>query len=140
MIDIKRFKYSNKKLMRKAFDIRKEVFVVEQNVDPKEEYEFEEESIHFILFANSTACATARYRRTKEGIKLERFAVIKLKRGKGYGLLILKAILEDLQENVELKYLHAQVQVVPFYEKVGFKKRGELFEEAGIMHYKMIIP
>ena len=63
-----------------------------------------------------------------------------MKRGKGYGLLILKAILEDLQENVELKYLHAQVQVVPFYEKVGFKKRGELFEEAGIMHYKMIIP
>lgn len=140
MIDIKRFKHSNKKLMRKAFDIRKEVFVVEQNVDPKEEYEFEEESIHFILFANSTACATARYRRTKEGIKLERFAVIKLKRGKGYGLRILKAILEDLQENVELKYLHAQIQVVPFYEKVGFKKRGELFEEAGIMHYKMIIP
>ena len=81
----------------------------------------------------------ARYRRTKEGIKLERFAVIKSKRGKGYGLLILKAILEDLQENMELKYLHAQVQVVPFYEKVGFKKRGELFEEAGIMHYKMII-
>ena len=139
MIDIKRFKYSNKKLMRKAFDIRQEVFVVEQNVDPKEEYEFEEESIHFILSYNRKSCATARYRKTKEGMKLERFAVLQSERGKGYGLLILKAILDDIKDNSELKYLHAQVQVVPFYEKVGFKKLGNLFEEAGIMHYKMTI-
>jgi predicted GNAT family N-acyltransferase len=37
------------------------------------------------------------------------------------------------------KYLHAQVQVVEFYEKVGFKKIGEKFDEVGIMHYQMIL-
>ena len=39
----------------------------------------------------------------------------------------------------ELKYMHAQMQVIPFYEKIGFKKIGDSFEEAGIMHYKMIL-
>ena len=139
MISIKRFTFSNNDLIQKAFKIRQEVFVIEQEVDPKEEYEFEEDSIHFLLFNNKNPCATARHRKTRNGIKLERFAVLKSERGKGYGLAILNAILEDLKDEQELKYMHAQVQVVPFYEKVGFKKIGELFEEAGIMHYKMII-
>ena len=45
----------------------------------------------------------------------------------------------DLSYLKEIKYLHAQVQVVEFYEKVGFKKIGEKFDEVGIMHYKMIL-
>ena len=53
-------------------------------------------------------------------------------------MMILKEILRDLKDIDKTKYLHAQVQVVDFYKKVGFKKTGKLFEEAGIMHYKMI--
>jgi predicted GNAT family N-acyltransferase len=34
-------------------------------------------------------------------------------------------------------YLHAQIQVVDFYEKLNFIKEGDLFEEAGIKHYLM---
>ncbi|MEE2954057.1 MAG: GNAT family N-acetyltransferase [Bacteroidota bacterium] len=138
MITIERFTFQDKYLINQAFSIRNEVFVIEQAVDKEEEYEFEEESIHFILFENNKACATARYRETKNGIKLERFAVLKEDRGKGYGMQILLKMLEDIQEINKTKYLHAQVQVVPFYEKVGFKKVGRIFEEAEIMHYKMI--
>ena len=57
--------------------------------------------------------------------------------GKGYGNHVLQAILKDLKDYTGLIYMHAQVQVLPFYEKLGFKKEGEIFEEAGIMHYKM---
>ena len=35
-------------------------------------------------------------------------------------------------------YLHAQLQAIPLYEKHGFVKVGEMFEEATIKHYKMI--
>jgi predicted GNAT family N-acyltransferase len=35
--------------------------------------------------------------------------------------------------------MHAQQQVIPFYEKLGFVKEGDIFEEAGIMHYKMTL-
>ena len=139
MIEIKKILFADKENMKKCFSIRKEVFIEEQRCDPKDEYENEEESIHFLLIHNNIECATARYRETNKGIKMERFAVLKAQRGKGYGLLILKAIIEDISEIKSLKYLHAQVQVVEFYEKAGFKKIGEKFDEVGIMHYKMIL-
>ena len=134
---IKKFTFSNKPLREKAFSIRHKVFVIEQDCPEDLEYEFEEESTHFLLFEDKIPLATARYRKTNKGFKLERFAVLKSARGKGYGMQILKAILYDLNNKKEVKYMHAQKQVISFYEKVGFKKVGDLFEEAGIMHYKM---
>jgi predicted GNAT family N-acyltransferase len=125
--------------MQKCFEIRKDVFVNEQQCDPKDEYEFEEESTHYLLSEKNIPLATARYRKTENGIKMERFAVLKSKRGKGYGIKILKKMILDLSHSKLTKYLHAQVQVVKFYEKVGFKKIGGKFDEVGIMHYKMIL-
>ena len=138
MIEIKKVLFGDKDI-EKCFNIRKEVFVKEQKCDPKDEYENEEESIHFLLIDNNEPVATSRYRKTQFGIKMERFAVLPSKRKKGYGLKILNFMIKDLSNNKEVKYLHAQVQVVGFYEKVGFKKIGEQFDEVGIMHYKMIL-
>ena len=137
MIEIKKFTFDNKNLMNEAFAIRHEVFVVDQNCPADLEYEFEEESTHFLVIVNNTAVATARHRKTKKGYKLERFAVFESERGKGYGNHVLTAILKDLRDYAGLIYMHAQEQVLPFYEKLGFKKEGGVFEEAGIMHYKM---
>ena len=137
MILIKKFTFENKHLREKAFKIRHKVFVIGQNCPEDLEYEFEEESTHFLLFEDEVPLATARHRKTEKGFKLERFAVLKAARGKGYGMQILQAILHDLKDKKEVKYMHAQQQVIPFYEKVGFEKVGDLFEEAGIMHYKM---
>ena len=139
MILIKKITFENKIEMQKCFEIRKDVFVNEQQCDPKDEYEFEEESTHYLLSEKNIPLATARYRKTENGIKMERFAVLKSKRGKGYGIKILKKMILDLSHSKLTKYLHAQVQVVKFYEKVGFKKIGGKFDEVGIMHYKMIL-
>jgi len=40
----------------------------------------------------------------------------------------------DMKQKI---YLHAQIQTVDFYQKLSFEKDGEIFEEAGIKHYKM---
>jgi len=137
MIEIKKFRFKDENLMKEAHRIRYEVFVIGQNCPEELEWEFEEESTHFLLIENDIPLASARHRKTEKGYKLERFAVLSEARGKGYGMLILKAILEDIKESNALKYMHAQEQVTPFYEKVGFEKSGKIFEEAGIMHYKM---
>ena len=137
MVEIKKFRFKDENLMKKAHEIRHEVFVIGQNCPEELEWEFEEESTHFLLIEDNIPIATARHRKTDNGFKLERFAVLSQARGKGIGMLILKAILEDIKESKSLKYMHAQEQVIPFYEKVGFEKSGDLFEEAGIMHYKM---
>ena len=139
MIEIKKFKSKEKELMKTAHAIRYKVFVIGQKCPANLEWEFEEESTHFLVIDNKEAVATARHRMTTNGYKLERFAVLNNKRGKGYGHMILNAILKDLKAYNGLIYMHAQSDVIPFYEKVGFKKEGKEFEEAGIMHFKMIL-
>jgi len=139
MIEIKKFPFSDKENLEKAFSIRKEVFVVEQRCPPDLEYEFEEDCIHFLLKENGEAIVASRYRKTDKGIKLERFAVLKEHRKKGLGHKILQFMLDDLNNFDGKIYMHAQVDVIPFYEKMGFVKHGDLFEEANIMHYKMTL-
>ena len=139
MVDIKKFTFSDESLMKKAHEIRHEVFVIGQNCPEDIEWEFEEESTHFLVFDNKEAVSTARHRKTKNGYKLERFAVLESKRSNGYGHIVLKAILEDLSKFKGNIYMHAQLDVIPFYEKMGFEKEGDLFVEANIMHYKMVL-
>lgn len=139
MIAIKKFQFEEKELMQIAHAIRNEVFVIGQNCPTNLEWEFEEDSTHFLIFDNNKAVATARHRKTKNGYKLERFAVLETLRGRGYGHIVLKAILDDLKNSNEVIYMHAQSEVLPFYEKMGFKKEGNEFKEAGIMHFKMTL-
>jgi predicted GNAT family N-acyltransferase len=139
MIEIKKFQFNEKKLMQIAHTIRHEVFVIGQNCPANLEWEFEEESTHFLILENNKAIATARHRETINGYKLERFAVLDAVRSKGYGHIILKAILNDLKDFKGMIYMHAQSEVLPFYEKMGFSKAGDEFEEAGIMHFKMTL-
>lgn len=128
-----------------AFAIRRIVFVEEQQVDAREEYdEYEVSSKHFLARADGTPCGTARWRRTSNGIKLERFAVLSDYRGQGVGKALVRAVLDDVfsqqPEPIEKIYLHAQVTAVPLYAGFGFVAVGPMFEEAGIQHYKMVLP
>lgn len=126
----------------KAFEIREEVFVVEQQVAAEEEFdEFEDESHHFAaLDEHDESIGSARWRFTDKGIKLERFTVKKSYRGKGLGTAIVQAVMDDIAELAEpgtYLYMHSQLDAVPLYAKFGFEKKGDQFDECGIMHYLM---
>ncbi len=122
-----------------AFEIRKKVFVIEQQVDPAEEYdEFEVVSTHYLAFQDGHPVGTARWRTTDQGVKLERFAVLEGARNEGVGTHLVKRCLQDIPKDQGKIYLHAQIQVIPFYELLGFEVSGEEFIEANIRHKKMI--
>ncbi len=123
--------------LQKVFAIRREVFVDEQNCPPDLEWSKEDESTHFFALVDGEPAGAARWRKTDNGYKLERFAVLKKFRGIGVGQELVNAVLADLPPDAEFIYLHAQTSAVRFYEKLGFKKIGPEFEEAGIKHYKM---
>src|ERR1700733_11172300 len=125
--------------LEKVFAIRREVFVVEQNCPPELEWEFEDESNHFLATVNGEPAGAARWRKTEKGYKLERFAVLKKFRGFGVGQELVSAVLNDLPKDGSLIYLHAQLPAITLYEKFNFQKTGPEFEEAGIRHYKMIL-
>ena len=48
------------------------------------EWEYEEESVHFMASLHHEPCGTARWRKTDKGYKLERFAVLEKCRGNGW--------------------------------------------------------
>lgn len=124
--------------LEKVFAIRRTVFVVEQHCPPELEWEFEDESTHFMALYDEIPAGAARWRKTPNGYKLERFAVLADFRGKKIGEALVKAVIADLPPGAKPVYLHAQVQALPFYEKLGFEKSGPEFTEAGIRHYKMV--
>lgn len=119
-----------------ALTIRIAVFVDEQGVPANLEYEFEADCEHYLAMVKNKAVGTARYRKTKTGIKLERFAVLKDFRKMGVGSDLVRALLFSLNGMKNI-YLHAQVQVVNFYSEFGFVAVGDRFEEAGIEHFVM---
>jgi len=123
----------------KVFAIRREVFVDEQNCPPELEWEYEEESNHFLATVDGIPAGASRWRKTDKGYKLERFAVLNNFRGKGVGQALVQAVLANLPAEASYVYLHAQLQAVTLYEKFNFEKTGPEFEEAGIRHYKMIL-
>ena len=131
-------KVSAPESLEKVFAIRREVFVGEQNCPPEIEWEFEDESNHFLATVGGEPAGAARWRKTDNGYKLERFAVLKKFRGMGVAQQLVKAVLNDLPKDADFIYLHAQVQAAPLYEKFNFEKTGPEFEEAGIRHFKMI--
>ena len=137
MIVIKRFSFSDQELVRQAFAIRKAVFVEELGVDGDMEYDHEEDASHYLLFLGEKPIATARWRKTEKGIKLERFAVLPQFRNRGIGEIILKEVLKDVSSSGMPVYLHSQVKAVSFYQRNGFVKAGEQFTEAGIEHFFM---
>ena len=55
MKEIIKFQFSKKDLMKKAHDIRYEVFVIGQNCPEELEWEFEEESSHYLLIENGVS-------------------------------------------------------------------------------------
>lgn len=131
-------KIIDKSQMQKAWDIRRVVFVIEQECPEELEWEFEEESTHYLASLNGKPVGTARWRKTENGFKLERFAVLKEARNSGVGSSLVKHLLNELSDQTEKKYLHAQLTAAPLYAKHGFKPEGENFWEAGIEHVKMV--
>lgn len=139
-INVKSFRSSEKSLFSLARKIREKVFIVEQKVDEVDEFdEFEAESLHYLLFVGDKAVGTARWRRVGDKVKLERFAVLKGYRRKSYGDYLLQRVVADAKKEGTPIYLHAQLKAIPFYERRGFKKVGDLFVECEIEHYKMVL-
>ena len=136
--NIEVIKISNAESLKLAHNIRYEVFVLGQNCPADLERANEEESIHFLAKVDGIPAGACRWRKTENGYKLERFAVLADFRGIGVGQQMVKTVLDDLPKDAEHIYLNSQLDAVSLYEKFGFVKEGPEFTEAGIRHYKMV--
>jgi len=126
--------------IERCLDIRREVFVGEQRVPSEIEIDGRDASCtHFVALADEELIGTARLRITEDGrAKAERVAVRRAARGSGAGAALMRALeVEARTRGHDRLVLNAQVQVLPFYERLGYAVDGSEFLEAGIAHRPM---
>lgn len=134
---------TNSRIYFDAVCIRRTVFVEEQHVPLEIEIdEHEAQCVHFVLYDDKNiAVATARLLPDKEDANcalLQRMAVLKEHRGKGYGRDVIAAVeYFAAQNNFCAIVLHAQITAQEFYAKMGYAVFGDEFEEAAIRHISM---
>ena len=122
-------------------NIRELVFRKEQNVPYLEDEMFEEqlEAKTYLIYLKDKVIGTIRYRYVKDTYKIERFAILKEYRNKGYGKQAFNYFIDMIATDFNpcTITLNSQEPVIKFYENLGFIPEGEMFLEAGIKHLKM---
>lgn len=118
--------------------LRSTVFIEEQRV-PRE-LEFDERDAlcrHVLAFDGETAVGTGRLDLDYDG-KVGRVAVAAAHRKGGIGRAIMQRLHQIARDAGRRRlWCHAQLTSVPFYEGLGYRRVGPMFEEAGIDHVRM---
>ena len=124
----------------KVMSVRAIVFVEEQNCPYHLEVDGQDHAaLHILGEWDGEPIAAGRMRFFQPYAKLERLAIRKQFRGRGYGVELLRFMMATARDRgFERLKLHAQVQATEFYGKQGFQTRGEVFVEAGIEHLLMV--
>ncbi|MDH1859292.1 GNAT family N-acetyltransferase [Acinetobacter junii] len=124
------------KLEQDAKFIRKQVFIIEQNIPEEEEWDDQDMiSDHFVVYDQNQPIATARLLQNNS---VGRVAVLKAYRVQGIGrMIMLEIILQAHQQDRKFLQLSSQVHAISFYEKLGFSIQGDAYDECGIPHIKM---
>jgi predicted GNAT family N-acyltransferase len=117
--------------------VREQVFIVGQNVPREEEWDDLDATSRHVLARDDAGNPIGTGRLTPER-KIGRMAVLADWRGRHVGEAILNVLIEQARAlgYRELE-MHAQTHAVPFYEKFGFVKYGDEFEECAIKHFNM---
>ena len=117
--------------------IRTEVFIKEQCVPEELEWDDNDQKcVHFLVTSDGKAIATARLLETGQ---IGRMAVLKPYRGQGIGQALMEKLMEKAKQmNLESVFLNAQINATSFYKKFGFVEQGDLFNDANIVHKRMV--
>ncbi|MFB8030739.1 GNAT family N-acetyltransferase [Streptomyces sp. NPDC056465] len=133
-----------------CFQVRKDVFVGEQQVPAEIEYDAHDASaVHVLAVAvDGSALGTGRLLHGGAAAdrtdgdpavgSLGRLAVTREARGLGVGAALVRAI-EDEARTLGLAAvdLHAQTHALGFYERLGYTAYGPEFPDAGMPHRAM---
>ena len=127
------------KIYTDAIHIRREVFVLEQEVPEELEFESEAACIHFVSYLAGLPVATVRLLPLSSELgKIQRMAVLSDYRGHYLGQTLMKEVeLVAKNQGLATLQLGAQIQALPFYEKLGYNVISEEFLDANIPHKLM---
>ncbi len=124
-----------------AAKLRTAVFVQEQGIPLELEWDdADSTALHAVAYNGlGQGVATGRLVKHAGGVsKIGRMAVHRALRGSGVGQQVLQSLMDVASQRGDAQVmLHAQRSAVGFYQRQGFKPRGQPFDEAGIAHIEM---
>ena len=138
LLDI-RFTQNNKDMLS-CLDLRRTVFIEEQNVPENEEVDGDDPDCdHILLTVSDMPVGAARLKYYNDFIKVQRVCVLKNYRGQGIGSKIINFIIRHVEKN-DIRSsvrLGSQIHALEFYKRLGFIEFGEEYLDAGILHKDM---
>ena len=118
-------------------NIRRVVFIIEQNVPQEEEWDGKDNDSWHWLASDREDVPIGTARLLPDG-QIGRMAVLENHRGTGVGAALLEAAVEKARHlGMRNVFLNAQSHALGFYEKLGFVSEGDEFDEAGIPQFRM---
>lgn len=122
--------------------IREAVFMSEQGVSAKQEWDGLDETCRHALALNAKGdaigCGRITLPKGRTPARIGRLAVLPEWRGKMVGTALLEALLDHARDmHYPQVMVNAQVQALPFYHRFGFEEDGKEFLDAGMPHIKM---
>lgn len=118
--------------------LRWTVFVEEQGVPPKDELDGTDVGCTHIIATDADGIlGAARFKIFENTAKIGRVCVDQDHRGRGIGADLIRFICRTCGSPRAL--LGAQVDAIPFYERLGFVPVGMVYIDAGIPHRDMEI-
>ncbi|MGP3696815.1 GNAT family N-acetyltransferase [Rhodobacter sp. NSM] len=122
--------------------LRRVVFIEEQGVPEADEIDdLDDEAIHLLAMDEGRAVGTARLLLRGETGKIGRVCVLAECRGTGVGVALIRAAVSELRAvpGIRRAKLGSQSHATGFYEKLGFRRIGEEYLDAGIPHQDMVL-
>lgn len=139
---VKHFSELSEKELLEIVKSRTEVFVIEQKIIEEDIDEVDRNSYHMFLEDSGIAayCRILKAGQVYNEASIGRVLVTKENRNKGLAKTMMeeaiKFIFNKLNED-KIK-ISAQEYIVPLYKSLGFVTKGEVYDEVGIPHIKMI--
>jgi predicted GNAT family N-acyltransferase len=122
-----------------AMELRREVFVVEQEVEEAEEFDGrEDECVHVVAVDGGRVIGCCRLLPEGDVVKLGRMVVAADRRREGVAeALLAESDVQAAGLGASRITLSAQTYVTDLYEKAGYAVTSEPFDEVGIEHVRM---
>lgn len=120
-------------------ELRRIVFIDEQGVAEHEERDGKDgEALHVIARLDGDAIGTARVLPFGTTAKIGRVCVLSQFRGTGAGVALIEACHNVARQSGATRViLGAQLSALGFYERLGYRAYGDVFDDAGIDHRMM---
>jgi ElaA protein len=125
--------------LARCLAVRREVFIDEQAVPEADEVDGRDPMcLHLLLTGGGADLGAARLRVVGAAAKAERVAVRAGARRRGLGARLMAGLEAEARRLALAEVvLGAQVDAIPFYERLGYTAEGPVFDDAGIPHRRM---